>query len=201
MRAVNLLPREIAVKSFEAKRGVVFGGVGGFALLTVALGALFIGASGAVDQERAQRDLYKAELAGLPRPEPDGGENGVGAALAAEKNLRVSALSGALSTRVAWDRVLRQISQVLPEDVWLTSIETQEPAAPEPGTTGSTEVGLVISGSTYSHSGVARLLARLGVVPALGGVQLQSSATIKLEPRDIVQFTINAGVRPSGGAS
>ena len=37
MRAVNLLPKEVPVKSFEAKRGVVFGAAGGFAVVTVAL--------------------------------------------------------------------------------------------------------------------------------------------------------------------
>jgi Tfp pilus assembly protein PilN len=201
MRAVNLLPREIAVKSFEAKRGVVFGGVGGFALLTVALGALYVGASGSADEQRTRLDTYSAELAAMPRPEPDDGQNNVDAALAAEKNLRITALSGALSTRIAWDRVLRQISQVLPDDVWLTTLESQQPEAPAPGTTSDSGVGLVLSGSTYSHSGVARFLSRLAVVPALGRVQLVSSTTMQLEPRDIVQFTINATVRPSGGAS
>ena len=47
MRAVNLLPRDEAKRSFEAKRGVVFGGVGGAALATAVLASMLISAGGA----------------------------------------------------------------------------------------------------------------------------------------------------------
>ena len=200
MRAVNLLPREVPTKSFEAKRGVVFGAAGGFALLTVALAALMFSAGGSIGDQQSQLDALNAELAALPRPEPGENEAGVNAALAAEKNDRIAALSTALSSRVAWDRVLRQISQILPEDVWLTSLMSQEAPTPEPGTTEATGPSVIISGATYSHSGVARLLARLGVLPALSVVQLQSSTTLEVQSRKIVQFTIYAGITPPGGA-
>ncbi len=200
MRAVNLLPKEVPVKSFEAKRGVVFGAAGGFAVVTVALAALMFSAGGSLGEQQAELDTLNAELAALPRPEPDGGQTGVDAALAAEKNDRITALSGALSSRVAWDRVLRQISLVLPEDVWLTGLTSQAAETPDPGTTEAVGASIILTGSTYSHSGVARLLARLGVLPALSNVQLQSSTTLKLEPRSIVQFSIYAGVKPPGGA-
>ena len=200
MRAVNLLPREIPTKSFEAKRGVVFGAAGGFAVLTVALVALMFSASGSIGDQQSQLDALNAELAALPRPELDQNGVGVDATLAAEKNNRVAALSTALSSRVAWDRVLRQVSQILPEDVWLTSLMSQEAATPEPGTTEQASPSVVITGATYSHSGVARLLARLGVLPALSGVQLQSSTTLEVNERRIVQFTIYAGITPPGSA-
>lgn len=200
MRAVNLLPREVPTKSFEAKRGVIFGAAGGFALVTVALTALMFGAGGAISEQQSQLDTLNAEFAALPRPDPEAGDSGVDAMLAAEKNERITALSGALSSRIAWDRVLRQVSQVLPEDVWLTSFTSQEPTTPEPGTSAAEGTGVILSGSTYSHSGVARLLARLAVLPALSSVQLQSSATLELEPRDIVQFTIYVAVKPPGAA-
>ena len=200
MRAVNLLPKEVPVKSFEAKRGVVFGAAGGFAVVTVALAALMFSAGGSLGEQQSQLDTLNAELAALPRPEPDGGAAGVDAALATEKNNRITALSGALSSRIAWDRVLRQISQVLPEDVWLTGLTSQAAETPDPGTAGAPGASVILTGSTYSHSGVARLLARLNVLPALNGVQLQSSTTLKLEPRSIVQFSIHAGITPPGGA-
>src|SRR5207302_1216483 len=65
--------------------------------------------------------------------------------LRAERDQRVAALAAALSQRVAWDRILRQISSILPEDVWLTSIDAQSPTAdaasstPAPTTTTSTD--------------------------------------------------------------
>ena len=118
------------------------------------------------------------------------------AALASEKKLRVTALSAALSTRVAWDRVLRQISQVLPEDVWLTSLTSASGQTADASTTtgavGPAGASVTLIGSTYSQRGVARFLARLGVIPALANVQLLSSASVELEPRRLVQFTIQA---------
>ena len=89
-------------------------------------------AGGSLGEQQAELDTLNAELAALPRPEPDGGQTGVDAALAAEKNDRITALSGALSSRVAWDRVLRQISLVLPEDVWLTGSRARPPRRPIP---------------------------------------------------------------------
>ena len=132
MRAVNLLPQDEQPRSFAAYRGVAFGAGGGVALVTVALAALTISAGGAIQQQRAERDSLNAELAALPPAPVDQSESSTNAALAFEKNQRITALSSALSTRVAWDRVLSQISQVLPEDVWLTSLTSQSGQTPTP---------------------------------------------------------------------
>jgi Tfp pilus assembly protein PilN len=202
MRAVNLLPRDEQPRSFAANRGVAFGAAGGIALVSVALTALMIGAGGAIQQQNAERDSLNAQLAALPHAAADQQESETNVALASEKNLRVTALSSALSTRVAWDRVLSQISQVLPEDVWLTSLtsasgETADASAVT-GAVGPPGASVTLVGSTYSQRGVARFLARLGVVPALSGVHLLTSASLDLKPRDLVQFTIEATVKPPG---
>ena len=120
MRAVNLLPRDEAKRSFEAKRGVVFGGIGGAALATAVLASMMISAGGAASSKQAELDGVRAQIAAIPTvPVIDTSEED---ALAAEKGARVGALSAALAGRVAWDRVLRQVSLVLPEDVWLTNL-------------------------------------------------------------------------------
>ena len=202
MRAVNLLPREEQPRSFAAMRGVAFGAAGGVALVSVALTALMIGAGGAIQQQNADRDSLNAQLAALPHAADDQQESDTNAALASEKNLRITALSGALSTRVAWDRVLSQISQVLPEDVWLTSLTSASGQTADASTTtgavGPAGASVTLIGSTYSQRGVARFLARLGVIPALTSVQLLSSASLDLKPRDLVQFTIQATVKSPG---
>ena len=118
MRAVNLLPRDEAKRSFEAKRGVVFGGVGGAALATAVLASMMMSAGGAASSKQQELDGVRAQIAAIPTaPVIDTSEED---ALAAEKGARVGALSAALGGRIAWDRVLRQVSLVLPEDVWLT---------------------------------------------------------------------------------
>lgn len=199
MRAVNLLPRDAPTRSFEAKRGIVFLGGGGAALVTVALATLMLGASGAANQERQALDLINAELVAVPKAEPGQTNAQDDAALVAEKTARISALSTVLAGRIAWDEILRQISQVLPEDVWLSSL-----AASGEATTAVAGAGpkLTLNGSTYSQDGVARFLSRISLLPSLANVQLQTSSTGAEGTSSIVQFVILADVKtPGSGAS
>jgi Tfp pilus assembly protein PilN len=198
VRAVNLLPRDAPAKSFAANRGVAFGGVGGAALVTVVLVTMSLGAGGAVKAKQQELDGLRAQIAAVPRPVES--ETGGDEQLAAEKGARVGALSLALNGRVAWDRVLRQVSLVLPEDVWLTNLSAAAPTTAAPTTTAPT-AGFTIVGSTYSQDGVARFLSRLAVVPDLANVRLLSSQTAIVGTRDLVQFTILADVRAPGTGS
>ena len=201
MRAVNLLPRDAPVKSFAANRGVAFGGVGGAALVTAVLVTMTLSAGGTVSQRQAELDSLRAQIAAIPRPVES--DTGGDAQLAAEKGARVGALSLALGGRVAWDRVLRQVSLVLPEDVWLTSLSATAPtlSAAEPVAEATPTTGFTLVGSTYSQDGVARFLSRLSVVPDLANVRLMSSQSAVVETRELVQFTIVADVRPPGEGS
>lgn len=195
MRAVNLLPREERKRSFEAKRGVVFGAVGSGALATMLVVSMAMSAGGAVGEKQAELDALRVQIAATPStPVPDTSADD---ALAAEKGVRVGALSAALADRVAWDRVLRQVSLVLPEDVWLTNLAAIAPDAAAPVADGS---GFTLTGSTYSQNGVARFLSRLAVIPDLANVRLQSSQVAGVSDRDLVTFTILADVRASSAA-
>jgi Tfp pilus assembly protein PilN len=201
VRAVNLLPKVEQKKSFEAGRGVGFAAAGGVALVTVALSASMLGASGKISEHKLQIDALNAQLAAIPKPDKKK-EDATGA-LVTQKNERLLALSAALGGRVAWDGVLRQIAQVLPTDVWLTSLAT---AAVDPAVAAATPgvaqgPTLTIVGSTYSQTGVARLLSRLTVVPSLTNVQLVSSTMTEGDEREVVQFTISAQVKTTRAAS
>ena len=200
MRAVNLLPRDAPVKSFAANRGVAFGGVGGAVLVTALLATMTMGASGAAAEKQSELDLLRVQIAAVPKPVVQ--DTSGDAQLAAEKGLRVGALSAALGGRIAWDRVLRQVSLVLPEDVWLTNLTATAPAPADPAaaTTAGTP-GFNLVGSTYSQDGVARFLARLSVVPDLANVRLVSSQAAIVGERELVQFTIVAAVRAPGAGS
>ena len=195
MRAVNLLPRDEAKRSFEAKRGVVFGGVGGAALAAAVLASMVMSAGGSVNSKQSELDALRAQIAAVPVvPVVDTSRED---ALAAEKGARVGALSAALAGRVAWDRVLRQVSLTLPEDVWLTKLNAAIPTA----TAAAVGSGLTMTGSTYSQNGVARLLSRLAVIPDLANVRLQSSQGQLVNERELVQFTILADVRAPGAST
>jgi len=174
---------------------VLVGSVAGTVFVTAILAAWFLTASAGVADNQKRRDAAQAELAATPVPPP----TAPGASqLEQEKTARIAALSSALAGRLAWDRVLRELSLVLPDDVWLTSLDAKAPAAASAGTSSA---GFTINGRTYSHDGVARLLSRLAVVPHLSGVQLQHSALATGETgRKVVEFSINATVKAAGAA-
>jgi Tfp pilus assembly protein PilN len=176
-------------------------------LLTAVFSAMFLSASGTVKDKQSQLAQLEDELHAIPTP--DASKVKSQSALAADKQARVTALSAALSRRVAWDRVFRELSLVLPNDVWLATISAKAPVpsstaiappAAAPGaTTAATE--FTLDGFTYSHDAVARLLTRLAVIPDLVNVQLQQSTLTKLGTANAVHFVIVADVRRPGGGS
>jgi Tfp pilus assembly protein PilN len=129
------------------------------------------------------------------------------AALLSERERRALALASALGKRTAWDRVLRRITLVLPDDVWLTSLDGTTPltlstAAPPPAPATTTPnaipvaaTALTLQGYTYSQDGVARLLSRLSVVPDLRNVQLQTSKVTTVGGQNVINFTIVSDLR------
>jgi len=126
-----------------------------------------------------------AELARLPKTQRATVGTGV---ITQERTDRVAALAAALSTRIAFDRLLSQISRVLPADAWLTGLTASSPSvptttigvsgAPQPSSTSGPQ-GVTIEGATYSQESVARVLSRLAVVPTLQNVRLTASAIVE----------------------
>jgi Tfp pilus assembly protein PilN len=194
VRAVNLLPRDDGRQGKPKQNNpLLVGGVAGTVLLSAILAAWFLTASAGVADNQKRRDAAEAELAATPVPPPTTPGT---SALDQEKSSRITALSSALAGRLAWDRVLREVSLVLPDEVWLTNLSAQAPTAAASPTASA---GFAINGRTYSHDGVARLLARLSLVPHLSNVQLQHSANATSETgRKVVEFTINATVKAAG---
>lgn len=196
MRAVNLLPRDDrrSRRPLQRENPVLIGGVAGTVLVTAVIAAWFLTASAGVADNQKRRDAAQAELAATPLPPPTTPDS---SGLAQEKSARIAALSSALGGRLAWDRLLREFSLVLPDDIWLTSLSAQAPTGTTAGTTST--AGFTINGKTYSHDGVARLLARLAIIPHLTGVQLQHSSVESSETgRKVVEFSINATVKAAG---
>ena len=105
------------------------------------------------------------------------------------------------------DRILRNLSQILPDDVWLSDLTATSPASPGsavPAATplpGAPPTQFTINGYTYSQASVARLLSRLEVLPDLTNVQLLNATQSKLGTQVIVQFSIAANIRTGAPAS
>jgi Tfp pilus assembly protein PilN len=200
MRAVNLLPKD-AGRSSRKLNPVAVVALAGTTIVASALVAAVFMTGGSVSSKQAMLDDLRVELEVIPKPAVEQ-EPGATQQLAGEESARLTALSSALTERVAWDRVLRQFALVLPDDVWLTSLTATAPTAGPGGAApaaapGAVPTGFSIAGYTYSHDGVARLLSRLAVIPDLENVQLQRSAVTAGNSK-VVEFTIVAGVRKAG---
>jgi Tfp pilus assembly protein PilN len=204
MRAFNLMPRD------EPRQGR--GGAAplpqiGLAvvglLLVVALGAAYLLMGARVSEKQNRADELRGQLAaqGAPAPAPQARPEGeTDPALQQESQARTAALADALAGRVAWDRVLREFSLVVPESVSLTTLTSGAPAADSstpPADPAAGSNSLTITGLAPNQAVVALLLSRLAVLPELDNVQLQTST----REEGAYNFSIVATVAAQGATS
>ncbi|MDP8911730.1 MAG: PilN domain-containing protein [Actinomycetota bacterium] len=204
MRAINLLPSDGSRGGRRAPRAAVLVGVAGAVIVTLLLALGFLSASSKRRSEQQRLGDAQAQLRVLGPPPA---ANETANALAGEQQARIAAVSAALSRRVGWDRILRHFALVVPDDVWFTSVTAKAPVSASATTTSvppapnGPPTGFVATGYTYSHPSVARLLARLALVPDLVNVQLQQSVRTKIGVRSVVQFTVAADIRRGGSST
>jgi Tfp pilus assembly protein PilN len=210
VRAVNLLPG-----GEEQGRKIpplpVLAGCVGAVLVSAVLAVMFLSASAGVAKKQQALDQIQAEYAAMPVPAP---ASPVVAELPQQRQTRVTALATVLGQRVAWDRLLREVSQVVPSDVWLVTMNALAPSispasTATPATGAEPQQSFTVTGCTYSQDSVARFLARLSVVPDLMNMTLgrsQSSGDASGGgsggggqcPAGMFTFTLQGAVRPAG---
>lgn len=195
MRAVNLLPKELQTrKSIREEDPAVVVGSALSVVVMIALGLAFYVAHSAAGKEQARLNTARLELAQLSvkqhheKPKPKKPSQPITPivpppSITGQEASWLAAVETDLSQRIAWDRVLREVSLVMPDDVTLTSMSMTAPvtAAVIPGVvttpSASGTEGFVIAGNAFSYDSVARLLSRLALVPDLTDVSLTSTGS------------------------
>ena len=198
MRAVNLLPRDAQQGGKSIRNedpAVVVGSVLGVVVI-IAMAAGFLAAHSKVTAEQKKLSAAQVELGALSlhkrpaakvkTPKPTRPIIPV-PAVTTEEQPRLDEIADAMSTRIAWDRILREFSLVMPDDVTISSLSMSAPTAAAP------TQGVTIAGLAYSHDSVARLLSRLMLIPDLSDVTLANSTGSTSTPG--VQFSISATVK------
>jgi Tfp pilus assembly protein PilN len=210
MRAVNLLPADATRRRWgaggdrdAAKRVLLTAGVVA-AVLVALLGAAFVHAHMSVSDKQET-------LAGLEQKVSAAQAKAASVqAVRASAQARRVAVTEVDSKRITWEQVLRDLSRVLPGNVWLQSLQAQSPTPTASATTttstaatastGTTPTAFVVTGFTSSQKGVARVIDRLAVLPWLSDVSLQSSTRTDTPGGGrAVQFTIGANLSSTGG--
>jgi Tfp pilus assembly protein PilN len=211
MKALNLLPQDIKLPKTTLRPKVAQFAVLGVAVLVAAGMAFFWWSENQkVEDRRGILENKEAEIAAL-QAEVEAPAADDGTALAGEALSRATALSGAIDTRVGWDRLLRELSLTLPDNVWFQGMVTNNPnPAPQPGVEESATapapvaIGpstLTITGYAMTQDDVAQLLARLGVVPEFSAVQLESAVTESLAEQNVITFSVIATMKPPSGGT
>jgi Tfp pilus assembly protein PilN len=186
MRAVNLLPSDASAarSSRGAPKPVVLAGaIAGVVVVAIVGGGNLLQLS-RVSSAQKSLNAAKLLLAATPLPPAAPKVTPPPAAVAQQMAPRMQAVSSVLAQRVAWDRVLREFSLVLPSDIQLSSLALSLPGS-------SASQGLTLNGLTFSNDDIARLLARMQLVPDFSNVTLSNTSTAS----GVVSFMITANVK------
>lgn len=204
MRAVNLLPREADAKSVRNEDpAVVIGSVFGV-IVIIALSAGFLTAHAKAGGEQKKLTSAQLELGklSLVKPKKTSTKKPVVPrpiipipSVTSEEAPLLQSIGSAMSTRIAWDRLLREFSLVVPDDVTIASLTLTAPQSPVAAGGAAPGEGFALAGVAFSHDSVARLLSRLMLIPDLTGVTLASSTASSSGGNSGVQFTISAQVK------
>jgi Tfp pilus assembly protein PilN len=217
MRAVNLLPSE---------RNTDAGGVGGSsggaltttrvaivggsvaAIVLGFVGYTFVGVRGDVAEKRdslaaieQQVDEARAQAAAQIQQSQ---KQAAATSLTSGVKAQLDAFNVAAAQRIQWDILLSDVSHVVPDGSWLSSltlqaqpVTTPDPAAQQTTTTPqqTTPTAFVASGFALSQERVVRLLQQLELVPMLSDITLQRSERATVGTTKAFQFTLSANVR------
>ena len=180
------------------------------AIPLIALGGLYFGAHGTVSSRSAELADVQSQIAALPKPTGPS----IDPSMASQDAQRATGVANILGGRIAWERMFRDVSRVLPENVWLDTITATSPGDASPavaaaaGAASTSTVAdapatdVTMTGATFTQVDVARLLARLATLPSLDNVRLVSaSAQETKNGKKTVQFNIVASLNTTGGAS
>ena len=188
MRPVNLLPPE----DRRGDRAPLRAGklsyvlVAGLALALAGV-TLLVLTSNKIDEREAEvASLEAEEAAATARAQAVAPY----AEFAALSQARMSTVTSLAQSRFDWERVLRELALVLPDDIWLTSLIASAAAGSGPqeaaSDTSVTGPSLLIKGCGTGHPAVARLLAALRDIDGVTRVGLSRSALPEQTSADVV---------------
>jgi Tfp pilus assembly protein PilN len=183
LRAVNLLPQDQRRRAPSESTGKGAYAVVGLLAVLLVMAVVYVLTSNQVTERQSRVAVVKAEANRLE-------------ALAAQRNsfadfariaqTRLVSVAGVAETRFDWERLMRELSRIMPEGSWLQSTDASilgDPAAEGAPTSTSTTPTAVpvgptatLEGCTPEQSDVAQMMVRLRQVHRVSEVTLNESA-------------------------
>jgi Tfp pilus assembly protein PilN len=182
MKAVNLIPSEQRrAQGTGAKPGSSYIVIGVLVTL-LAMVAGYVLTSNKVTQNKNDAAAAKAEADSL---EAEVAQRGSFTNFSQIKETRLASVSGVAETRFDWERLLRELSRVMPSGSWLQTTDASvtgevagaEAATPAAGTAVVPQPKVNLVGCTPDQSDVAGMMVRLRQLHRVSDVELNQSST------------------------
>ena len=180
MRAVNLLPEEYRTRRPTGARSGSAYVVIGILAAVLAAAAVYILADNQVKDREQTLVRVQSEAAAA---EAEANSLTAFTNFRTVAQTRIDTVRGLAASRIDWERVVRELAHVLPDGVWITSLDatavagaaSQQQAA-SAGAGSGRGATLTLSGCAPEHVDVATLLVRLRKMNDATEASLNSSA-------------------------
>ena len=181
MKAVNLIPTEQRrAKATGKQSGSAYVLVGMLVTLLALVGA-YVFTSNDVTDSTNKAAAAKSEA---DRLEAEVKHRGAFTNFAEIKKARLASVMGVAETRFDWERLMREISRVMPEGSWLQSTDASTTGEVDGDSTTSATGAPVAAapkatfvGCTPDQSDVARMMVRMRQMNRVSDVELNESST------------------------
>jgi hypothetical protein len=179
MKAVNLIPSDQRRARASGERsGAAYVVLGVLAvLLVMAVAYVMTGNSANENSTKAHKAKQEADALEAKASQLDSFTD-----FASIKDQRLAAVMAAAETRFDWERMLREISRVMPKGSWLQTTEasvlgdpTEVVSPADPAAAAPTAPAATFVGCTPKQSEVAKILVRLRSMHRVDDVELNES--------------------------
>jgi Tfp pilus assembly protein PilN len=191
MKAVNLIPTEQRrVKASGKQSGSAYVVVGVLVTL-LAMVMAYVVTSNKVTDSKNQTAAAKSEA---DRLEAEVKQRGTYTNFADIKKMRLASVVGVAESRFDWERLMRELSRVMPDDSWLQSTDASVTGQIDGATSTTSAAGTPVAvvpkaklvGCTPDQQDVARMMVRMRQIHRVTDVELNESAT---EPGDTSEIS------------
>jgi Tfp pilus assembly protein PilN len=179
VKAVNLIPTEHRrARATGSKSGGAYVVIGALGVLLV-MAVMYVMAANSVNERETKAEEARQEADAL---EKRADQLGTFTNFASIKEQRLASVVTTSETRFDWERMIRELSRVMPEGSWIQSADasvTGDPSdAADVAATGVVAVptpAVTLVGCTLSQSEVAKLMVRMEAMHRVTEVELNDS--------------------------
>jgi Tfp pilus assembly protein PilN len=185
MKPVNLVPQDQRRRTPSEGSGKGAHAVLGILAVLLAMAVVYVLTANSITDKESQAEQARIEADQL---EAQAATKNSFTDFAEIAQTRAASVASVASTRFDWERLMRELSRVMPEGSWLTSASAAvtgatdagsatAPAAPaDPATAGAGGPSANLVGCTPEHSDVARMMVRLRQLHRVVDVELTQSS-------------------------